>query len=149
MLNYRTFLTASSIAIASCIALGAAANATVIQAAGSNDPVRATAVRIADASETKPSVHNSKAETELLAVLADRERKLGKDNPLTLATMNALGLIYKHQGRYQEAEALYTRALESSERALGNEHPLTASISQNLAAIQKAQSRPAKTEPHL
>ena len=96
---------------------------------------------IADASET-PAVRNSKAETELLAVLADRERKLGKDNPLTLATMNALGLIYKHQGRYQEAEALYTRALEASERALGNEHPLTASIGQNLAAIQKAQSRP-------
>ena len=148
MLNYRTFLTAGAIAIASTVALGAVANATVIQAAGSNDPVRATAVRIADASET-PTVHNSKAETELLAVLADRERKLGKDNPLTLATMNALGLIYKHQGRYQEAEALYTRALESSERALGNEHPLTASISQNLAAIQKAQSRPAKASPHL
>ena len=139
MLNYRTFLTAGAIAIAGTVALGAAANATVIQAAGSNDPVRTTAVRIADASET-PTVHNNKAETELLAVLADRERKLGKDNPLTLATMNALGLIYKHQGRYQEAEALYTRALESSERALGNEHPLTASIGRNLAAIQKAQS---------
>jgi tetratricopeptide (TPR) repeat protein len=148
MLNYRTFLTAGAIAIASTVALGAAANATVIQAAGSNDPVRTTAVRIADASET-PTVHNSKAETELLAVLADRERKLGKDNPLTLATMNALGLIYKHQGRYQEAEALYTRALESSQRALGNEHPLTASIGQNLAAIQKAQSGPAKASPHL
>ena len=139
MLNYRTFLTAGAIAIASTVALGSAANATVIQAAGSNDPVRTIAVRIADASET-PTVQNRKAETELLTVLADRERKLGKDNPLTLATMNALGLIYTHQGRYQEAEALYTRALESSERALGNEHPLTASIGRNLAAIQKAQS---------
>ncbi len=131
MLNYRSFLTASSIAIASAIALCATANATVINGAGSNEQLRASAaVRIADA------VHNGKAEAELMATLQERERTLGKDNPLTLATMNALGVIYNYQGRYQEAEALFTRALAASERALGNEHPLTASLGRNLATAQ-------------
>ena len=39
--------------------------------------------------------------------LAERRAKLGEEHPFTIATANALALMYKVQRRYAEAEALY------------------------------------------
>ena len=45
------------------------------------------------------------------------------------------------QGRYEEAEPLYERALAISETALGPEHPDVATSLNNLAALHRAQGR--------
>ncbi|CAN0561760.1 unnamed protein product, partial [Laminaria digitata] len=43
------------------------------------------------------------------------------------------------QGKYAEAEALYTRALDITEKALGPEHPSTAVSLSFLAKLFEAQ----------
>jgi hypothetical protein len=68
-----------------------------------------------------------------LRALEARERTLGPEHPDTLISVNSLGLLYKSQGRYGEAEPLFLRALEAWERTLGPEHPRTLISLNNLA----------------
>jgi hypothetical protein len=46
-----------------------------------------------------------------------------------------LGLYYRLQGRLDEAEPLYQRALEAQERTLGSEHPDTLLSVNDLAEL--------------
>ncbi|MCC9000405.1 MAG: tetratricopeptide repeat protein, partial [Candidatus Contendobacter sp.] len=55
------------------------------------------------------------------------------------------GTLYQ-QGRYQEAEELYRRALAIREQALGPDHPGTAASLNNLAVVLNAQGRLADAE---
>ena len=45
-------------------------------------------------------------------------------------TLNNLAIVYGHQGKYADAEALYKRALAIEEKALGKDHPDVAYASQ-------------------
>jgi tetratricopeptide (TPR) repeat protein len=47
------------------------------------------------------------------------EKAWGPDHTLTLNTVNNLGLLYKTQGKLNEAEEMYQRALNGYEKALG------------------------------
>jgi tetratricopeptide (TPR) repeat protein len=58
-------------------------------------------------------------------------------------------MLYESQGRYDEAEPLYHRALEVREQVLGKEHPDTLSSINNLAELYKAQGRYEEAEPLL
>jgi len=60
---------------------------------------------------------------------------LGKDHSSVATTLNNLGLLYTPQGRYAEAESLYTRAIEIVEKRLGNDHPNVAVILEHYAAL--------------
>jgi tetratricopeptide (TPR) repeat protein len=42
--------------------------------------------------------------------LAIREEKLGRDHPDVAQTLSNLGILYRNQGKYAEAEAHYKRA---------------------------------------
>jgi tetratricopeptide (TPR) repeat protein len=53
------------------------------------------------------------------------ERTLGREHPSTLISVGSLALLYKSQGRYDEAEPLFLRALEASEHTLGHDHLTT------------------------
>ena len=66
---------------------------------------------------------------------------LGPEHPATAATLNNLAVLYDAQGRYAEAEPLYTRGLAIQEKVLGPEHPATANTLNNLAVILEAQKR--------
>ncbi|KAJ5753069.1 Disease resistance protein [Penicillium odoratum] len=55
--------------------------------------------------------------------------------------MHSLGLLYAHQGRLQEAEAMYERALKGKEKALGQEHTSTLKTINNLGALYADQDR--------
>ena len=48
-------------------------------------------------------------------------------------------IIYVAQGRYDEAEPLFKRALAINEKALGREHPNTLLALENLSALNQAQ----------
>ena len=55
------------------------------------------------------------------------EEVLGKENPLTLTSMNNLALALSNQGKYDEAEPKCRQTLALSEKVLGKEHPNTLS----------------------
>ncbi len=50
-------------------------------------------------------------------------------------------MLYQAQGRLDEAEPLYLRALEAQERTLGPSHPDTLLSLSNLADFYRAQGR--------
>ena len=51
-----------------------------------------------------------------------RRRVAGPEHPDTLRTMVSLALVYNHQGKYAQAEALDSQILEIRRRLLGPEH---------------------------
>jgi len=58
-----------------------------------------------------------------------------------------LAVLYLYQGRYQDAEPLFIKALELSKRLLGEEHPSVATSYNNLALLYKSQGRYQDAEP--
>ena len=56
-------------------------------------------------------------------------------------------MLYDNQGRYEEAEPLYQRALAMRTRLLGDEHPDVARSLNNLALLYKNQGRYGEAEP--
>jgi tetratricopeptide (TPR) repeat protein len=46
-------------------------------------------------------------------------------------------LLYKNQGKYEQAEPLYQRALAICERSLGPDHPTTVTIRENYASLKE------------
>ena len=49
-------------------------------------------------------------------------------HPDTAISLNNLALLYKEQGKYDDAEPLYKRALAVREEVLGSVHPDTALV---------------------
>ena len=96
------------------------------------------------------------AEKWLLAALREAE-KFGEQDPRLARTLNALGEVYRTQGKYAEAEPLYLRAIAIAEKALGPEHPPATSLNNpehplatslnNLALLYGAQGKYAEAEP--
>ncbi|KAJ5991482.1 hypothetical protein N7522_011689 [Penicillium canescens] len=60
--------------------------------------------------------------------------------------LHSLGLLYADQGRLQEAQALYERALKDKEKTWGPEHTSTLDTVNNLGGIYADQDRPQKAE---
>ena len=70
-----------------------------------------------------------------------RKRLLGEAHPDVATSLNNLALLYRSQGRYEEAEPLYRDALAMSKRLLGEAHPDVASSLFNLGALRYKQGR--------
>ncbi|RFU81174.1 kinesin light chain 3 [Trichoderma arundinaceum] len=70
-----------------------------------------------------------------------REKKLGKDNDLTLVSMTLLALVLSDKGWWEEAEKLDLQVLETRKIKLGAEHPDTLVNMANLAATYWHQGR--------
>jgi tetratricopeptide (TPR) repeat protein len=69
---------------------------------------------------------------------------LGPEHPLTASSLSNLALLYKAQGKYEQAEPLYERALAIMERQLGPKHPLTLRAQRNYVALLRAMGREAE-----
>jgi len=80
------------------------------------------------------------AEEFLQRALAIYERGDPKDSGLSL-TINSLANDYDLQGRSDEAEALYKRALAIQEATLGADHPYVALTLGNIAIVYRNQGR--------
>lgn len=65
------------------------------------------------------------AEGHYQRVLEYRQEYDGSDSPATLDAINKLALVFKDQGRIDEAESLCSIAFRDCTRLLGEEHPIT------------------------
>ncbi|MBD2338416.1 tetratricopeptide repeat protein, partial [Calothrix sp. FACHB-156] len=83
---------------------------------------------------------------EYLSKAVELQKELGLEKDLATSLNNLAGL-YDSQGRYSEAETLYTQALALRRKLLGEEHPDVASSLNNLAALYYSQGRYSEAEP--
>ena len=65
----------------------------------------------------------------------------------TAKNLNNLASSTNTQGKYEEAEPLYRRALDIREKALGKDHPSTAISLNNLAALYRRAGEVREAEP--
>jgi tetratricopeptide (TPR) repeat protein len=85
------------------------------------------------------------AERGFEAALRAARRRFGARDPLVPGILNNLGVLRKAEGRYDEAEALYRRALELLDR---RDRESRATLAHNLGGIEHARGRFARAEPH-
>ena len=83
----------------------------------------------------------------LIESLRIRQQLFDGDNPDLAQSFNNLAEVYHDQGRYSEAESLYTEALEIRKRLFGNEHLAVAVSLNNLALLYQYQGRYSEAEP--
>ena len=88
------------------------------------------------------------AERALLAAIAGAEADFGANAIETGTALNALGMVFKYSGRFDEGVDLYRRALQILERGVGAEHPDVASIYHNLGGLEHARRNFAEAEPY-
>jgi tetratricopeptide (TPR) repeat protein len=69
------------------------------------------------------------------------EKLLELDHTPTLHTVNSLGLVYADQGKREEAEEMYQRALKGYEKTLGSDHKTTLTIINNLGSFYTDQGK--------
>src|SRR5258708_1212199 len=60
---------------------------------------------------------------------------LGADHPDTAQSLNNLAGLYHTQGKYEQAEPLFQRALKIHKQVYGKDHPDIASNLNNLAGL--------------
>ncbi|MDZ8137247.1 MAG: tetratricopeptide repeat protein [Nostoc sp. DedQUE04] len=63
------------------------------------------------------------------------------DHPDVASSLNNLALLHKSQGRYSDAELLYSDALAMTKRLFAGDHPNVALSLNNLALLHKSQGR--------
>jgi hypothetical protein len=78
--------------------------------------------------------------------VADFERLLGAELPVTLSTRGNLAVAYQAVGRTANAIAIYEPLLADFERLLGAGHPDTLGTRGNLAIAHEAAGRTADAE---
>jgi tetratricopeptide (TPR) repeat protein len=125
----RTFLSIASVA---AISAAAHAGGPCDTAGGKN--CGQPALTAASTAPYMPAV-------KLAEALTRKEAALGREHPDTLATANALAALYKHIGKYTDAEYLYLNSLAACERTLGRTHALTLGTMKSLAVLYEAQGR--------
>ena len=82
---------------------------------------------------------------ELTVVI--REKALGEDHPDVATSLNNLAGLLEAQGKLDEAEPMYRRALAIDEKALGEDHPDVATSLNNLAYLLQSQHKLDEAEP--
>jgi tetratricopeptide (TPR) repeat protein len=79
------------------------------------------------------------------AALRETRRRFGARDPLVPGILNNLGVLRKAEGRYEEAQVMYRRALALLDRRDRESH---ATLAHNLGGIEHARGRFARAEPH-
>lgn len=59
---------------------------------------------------------------------------LGKDHPDVAKQLNNMALVCQNQGKYEEVEYYYCRALDIYEKSLGHDDPNVAKTKNNLVS---------------
>ncbi|KAJ4290127.1 hypothetical protein N0V88_006634 [Collariella sp. IMI 366227] len=69
------------------------------------------------------------------------EKKLGREDMATLASISMFAMVQKDRGRWEEAEKLFVRVMETRKTKLGADHPSTLTSMANLASTYRNQGR--------
>ncbi|MBN2588928.1 MAG: serine/threonine protein kinase [Sedimentisphaerales bacterium] len=80
--------------------------------------------------------HFSEAEEYLIEALLGRRDVLGYDNPTTLETENALGMLYWAMGKYSDAKSQLDYTLTQRTAKLGAQHPDTLATKDALSELE-------------
>ncbi len=75
-----------------------------------------------------------------------REKRVGREDRMTLSSASLLASTYGDQGRWAEAESLGAQVMETTKRVLGPEHHDTLASMANLASTYGDQGRWAEAE---
>ncbi len=70
-----------------------------------------------------------------------REKRLGMEDPATLASTSLVAEVIKERGRWTEAETLFVQVMETCKTKLGADHPDTLTSMANLASTYRNQGR--------
>jgi len=70
-----------------------------------------------------------------------KEKALGPEHPDLAATLTNLGVVYRAQARYADAEAALSRALAIQAGSIGPEHPNTAGTMLEYARVLRLMKR--------
>lgn len=89
------------------------------------------------------------AERELKREIAAAEAARGRAHPEVASKMAQLAALYRVQGRYPDAESLYTRALTIQRNALRADHPDVMRTTRELADVYRAQGRAGEADDLL
>lgn len=65
---------------------------------------------------------------------------MGKDHPDVAKQLNNLALLCQNQGKYEEVEYYYQRALEIYQTKLGPDDPNVAKTKNNLVCLKRAEN---------
>ena len=63
------------------------------------------------------------------------------DHPDVAASYNNIGMVYRQQGKYEEALVQHTKSLDIGIRVLGHEHPSVAGSYNNIGAVYHRQGK--------
>ncbi|MBC8107447.1 MAG: serine/threonine protein kinase [Anaerolineae bacterium] len=75
------------------------------------------------------------SEEQLSRALEIDLRQLGPDDPQTLTSRQHFGLVRRHRGDYEQAQAIYQETLERRRRVQGEDHPDTLGSLGDVAVI--------------
>ncbi|HZR40476.1 MAG TPA: tetratricopeptide repeat protein, partial [Ktedonobacteraceae bacterium] len=67
------------------------------------------------------------------------KQALGESHPDVATPLTHLADLFVRQGKYEQAEALYRRALRIRQLALGESHPLVITVLSSLATLSQRQ----------
>ena len=87
----------------------------------------------------------AEAEKQFLAALREAE-KFGSADRRLARSLTSLATLYRTQGKYNDAEPLYQRALEIDEKVLGTEDTQVAADLNNLGVLYHAQAKYSEAE---
>ena len=88
-------------------------------------------------------IESEKLLLEIVSHYTDDQRQ----DPQYLIALNDLGLIYKHQERFDEAESKYLLSKKWTEQLYGSNHPSTLTSITNLASLYQQTNRCELAEP--
>jgi tetratricopeptide (TPR) repeat protein len=80
------------------------------------------------------------------AAMINVQVQYGPNHPKVATCLHNLAELCKNQGRYNEAESLYQRALTICERTLGSVHQATQTIRTNYTSLLKTMKGEEKAE---
>ena len=82
-------------------------------------------------------------------VLKHNTDTLGADHPDTIASLTALGAVYRKQGRLADAEKAFQQAYETDVKILGEQHASTVIAANNLGEILEKEGIYERAEPYM
>ena len=75
-------------------------------------------------------------------------RVLGDEHPNTLSLIFNMGLLLRHQNKYDEAEGYLQEAMEGMRQVLGEEHPNTLDTIKALVKLYEAWEKPEEAQKY-
>lgn len=85
---------------------------------------------------------NQRVQGESLVVIAKGvQRALGPEHSNLAIRLNNLAILYADQGKYEQAEPLFRRAIAIYQQTFGPDHPGTKTIEGNYARFQEEKKR--------